>query len=83
MAVGDCWGPGQATTYAQSQAPQVSTVVTTPTSLAGGVPGTTQITVTVTASADILGFLPMPNGGTITKTVYTQLEDDQASLTCP
>ena len=36
---------------------------------------------TVTADAEIVGFFPMPDGGTVTREVTTRLEDNTAA-TC-
>ena len=54
----------------------------TPTSNASAVIGTTQLTVTVTSNGNLIGFFPMPNGGTITRTVNTMIEDTTSSGTC-
>lgn len=78
MEVGDCWASGAALTYAQNQSGQITGLTKSPsqdTSPAAG----TSFTVTVTAGANILGFLPMPNSGVVTRTVSAQVEDDVAS----
>jgi Flp pilus assembly protein TadG len=76
LEVGDCWTGTDAQTFAKAQAPQISTLSVTP----GSMPTVgTNFTVTVTANAAIIGFLPEPNGGTVTKTVTARLEDDKAS----
>jgi Flp pilus assembly protein TadG len=85
LAVGDCWGSGQALTYVKGQVagnPNYTTVTTTPASNAGAVIGTTQVTATVTADGDLIGFLPMPNGGTISRTSSTMIEDTVSSGSC-
>lgn len=85
LAVGDCWGSGQALAYVQGQVasdPAQTTLTMTPTSNAGAVVGTTQLTVTVTANGDLIGFLPMPDGGTVSRSVSTMLEDTVSSGTC-
>jgi Flp pilus assembly protein TadG len=85
LAVGDCWGSGQALTFVQNEVaskPSATTLTKTPGSNSGAVIGTTQLTVTVTSSGDLIGFIPMPNGGTITRTVTTMIEDTTSSGTC-
>lgn len=78
LEVGDCWASGQALTYAQKQSAQVTALTTNPTATSSPSRGTS-FTVTVTANANLLSFLPVPNGGTITRTVSAQIEDDQVS----
>ncbi|HET7066143.1 MAG TPA: TadE/TadG family type IV pilus assembly protein [Nocardioides sp.] len=76
LEVGDCWTGTAAQTFAQAQAPQISALSVSP----GAMPTIgTNFTVTVTANATIIGFLPEPNGGTVTKTVTARLEDDKPS----
>lgn len=82
LAVGDCWGSGEATTFATNAAPQVTAVTVTPSTIDSATPRGTQIVVEVTAGADILGFLPMPDGGVITREVTTRLEDTESSGSC-
>lgn len=83
LEVGDCWTGTQALTLAQNQAPQVTAVTKSPATLSGASVGTTQLTVTVTADAGILEFLPMPDSGIVTRTVHAQLEDDEGDSSCP
>lgn len=83
LEVGDCWTGDSALRLAKSQASQVSTLTKTPADLTSATPGVTQIRVTVTAQADILNFLPMPNGGQVTETVQAQLEDTTEGAPCP
>ena len=83
LEVGDCWTGDAALRLARSQTSQVSTLTKTPSDLTGATPGVTQIRVTVTAEADILNFLPMPNGGQVSETVQAQLEDTTAGAPCP
>jgi Flp pilus assembly protein TadG len=78
LEVGDCWGSGQALAFVQSQSAQVSGVSVNPNVTTSPSHGTA-FTVTVTASAQLMNFLPVPNGGTITRTVSAQVEDDKAS----
>lgn len=83
LEVGDCWTGDAALRLARSQARQVSTLAKTPADLSAAVPGETQIKVTVTAEADIINFLPMPNGGQVVETVFAQLEDTAEGTPCP
>jgi len=82
LAVGDCWTGTQATTFSQNQAPQITTLTKSPTTISSTTPRGTAIVVTVSASADIVGFMPMPNGGVVTRTVTTRLEDTESSGSC-
>lgn len=82
LAVGDCWGTGQALAFVKSEvasSPAETTLSVTPTSNSAAVIGTTQLTVTVTADGDLIGLFPMPNGGTVTRTVSTMIEDTGSS----
>jgi Flp pilus assembly protein TadG len=83
LAVGDCWeaSPDKALEFARNASAQVDTVTKNPSSISATTPRGTAITVTVTAEADIVGFIPMPDGGTITRKVTTRLEDTTAA-TC-
>jgi Flp pilus assembly protein TadG len=82
LEVGDCWSGSDAADYVAAQVPTSTTFSKTPSDLTGATVGTTQIQVTVTADADILGFFPMPNGGTVTRTVDAQLEDSVQGAAC-
>jgi Flp pilus assembly protein TadG len=85
LAVGDCWGSGQALAFVKNEVasnPTSTTLAVTPTSNSSAVIGTTQLTVTVTSDGDLIGFLPMPNSGTITRSVSTMVEDTNSSGTC-
>jgi Flp pilus assembly protein TadG len=73
LQVGDCWSGTEATVLARSQAPMVSSVVKSP-STKPTIRGT-EITVTVTADAEIIGLVPLPGGGTVTKVVVASFED--------
>lgn len=83
LAVGDCWSSTQARDLAKQQAPYLTSVSKTPADLTTAVVGTTQVVFTVTSDANIIGFFPMPDGGVVTRTVKTRLEDKTASGTCP
>ncbi|MGY2875444.1 Flp pilus assembly protein TadG [Marmoricola sp. URHA0025 HA25] len=80
LQVGDCWSGNQALTLAQNQAPMVSSVDKNPSAM----PTTrgTDITITLTADGSILGLIPMPHNGQITKTVHARLEDTDTSGSC-
>lgn len=85
LAVGDCWGSGQALAFVKNEVaskPSQTTLAMTPTSNSTAVIGATQLTVTVTSDGDLIGFLPMPSGGTITRSVSTMIEDTTSSGTC-
>jgi Flp pilus assembly protein TadG len=77
LEVGDCWGSGQAKTFAKKQSAQITTLTTSPAVTTSPSPGTA-FTVTVTANAKIMTFIPVPNNGTITRTVSAQVEDNVA-----
>jgi Flp pilus assembly protein TadG len=78
MEVGDCWASGQAQTFAHSQSGQVTSVTNSLGATASPASGTA-FTVTVVADAKLLPFLPLPDGGTVTRTVSAQVEDDQVT----
>ena len=80
LQVGDCWTGTDAEKLAQKQAPMVNDLAIDPTSM----PATTgtEITVTLTADGRILGLIPMPNDGEVTKTVHALLEDTNPSGSC-
>jgi Flp pilus assembly protein TadG len=78
MEVGDCWGSGQAQTFTHNQSAQVTSVTNSLGATAPPTPGTA-FTVTVTADAKLMSFLPVPNDGTITRTVSAQVEDEAVS----
>ena len=85
LAVGDCWTGTAASTFVKNEVasdPSLTTFAVVPASNSSAVIGTTQLTVTVTADGDLIGFFPMPNGGTITRTVTTMIEDTVSSGTC-
>ena len=80
LSVGDCWTGSQATDLAKQQAPMVTNVTPNPTSMPSS--AGTEISVTVTANASLIGLVPLPGGGVITKTVYAQMQNTDASGTC-
>jgi Flp pilus assembly protein TadG len=79
LAVGDCWSGTQARDYAQAQAPQVTSATASPSTPPADVGDT--FTVTVQANANVIDFLPVPDGGVVTRTVTARLEDKDAG-TC-
>lgn len=80
LQVGDCWTGTQAYDLAKKQAPMVTSVTSNPSSIPTS--AGTQISVTVTANASIIGLVPLPGGGVITKTVYAQLQNTDSSGSC-
>lgn len=82
LEVGDCWTGTEAVDLARAEAPAITELSKTPTTLVGATPGTTQITVTVEADANTIAFLPMPNDGIVTRTVQARLEDTVSSSPC-
>ena len=81
LAVGDCWTGTEALDFAQDASSQVDSLRRPRHRSPPTTPRGTAITVTVTAQADIVGFIPMPDGGTVTREVTTRLEDTTAA-TC-
>jgi Flp pilus assembly protein TadG len=85
LTVGDCWGSGEALLFVKNEVasnPSQTTLTKSPATNTSAVIGTTQLTVTVTSDGDLVGFFPMPNGGTISRTVSTMIEDKTSSGTC-
>jgi Flp pilus assembly protein TadG len=78
LEVGDCWASGQALTFAKKQSAEITTLSTNPSATKSPAAGTA-FTVTVKANGKILSFIPVPNGGVITRTVSAQVEDDKVS----
>ncbi|MBO0844558.1 MAG: pilus assembly protein [Nocardioides sp.] len=78
LEVGDCWSTPLS--FAQNQSSQVTAVSLNPSQGSSPAVGTT-FTVTVTADAKIMSFLPVPDDGVVSRQVTAQIEDDQAS-TC-
>ena len=89
VIVGDCWDkPTQLLPYVRAQAPMVSAVDYSPSNLgASDVEVGELVTVTVkiaAAQGDIIGFVPVPNGGAIEQTFAARLEDKTSgSVPCP
>ena len=85
LAVGDCWGSGEALAFVKNEVasdPNQTALALTPATNSGAEIGATQLNVTVTSDGDLMGFLPMPHGGTITRSVSTMIEDTTSSGTC-
>ena len=85
LAVGDCWGAGEALALVKGEVNANANTTTfdkTPASNASAVIGTDQLTVTVTAQAKVIDFWPMPNNGVVTRTVKTMIEDTKSSGAC-
>lgn len=84
IVVGDCWDATQLTNFAKRNAP-----MTTSASATWQHPNESQrvvgdtVTVTVNASANLLGMIPVPNGGDITREYVARLETNQSSGVCP
>ena len=87
LAVGDCQDPSEAQAFAVSQANLTSLTLTfgsTADPTTNDLPDIGQVVrVNVQADADILGFFPMPGGGTVTRTVDSLVEDDVEGSGCP
>ena len=80
LQVGDCWTGTEALDLAQNQAPMVSSLTKSPNTKPTDTG--TEITITLTADGRILGLIPMPNNGDVTKTVHALLEDTESSGSC-
>lgn len=83
LQVGDCWTATEAFDYAKQQSSWVTAVNKTPNDLSSAVVGTTQITVEVVSDGRIIGLIPMPDNGIVTRTVKAQLEDLTPGAACP
>lgn len=90
IVVGDCRGSGEAQNYARAQASISSLTLTwgapngaSGVSVLGSNPGVGDvIRVKVQANGKILGFLPMPDGGQVTRIVDSRNEDNNADGPC-
>ena len=85
LVVGDCTAGTEARDFAASQAALSSLDLKfgTPASMNNTLPPIgTMMRVEVSADAKILGVLPLPNGGTVTRTVDAMVEDDSADQPC-
>lgn len=79
IVVGDCWDKAKLANYADDYSSSMTHIDYTPTLIGSTVTVGQEVTVTVTADADILGFLPVPDGGVITRTYDARMETDQRS----
>lgn len=85
LAVGDCWGANEALTFVRNESGASdadTSLVMTPTTNTTAEIGITQVEVTVTTKANVVGFWPMPSNGVITRTVKTMIEDTTSSGAC-
>jgi Flp pilus assembly protein TadG len=82
IVVGDCWSASDRDDFAEKHAPRMTSVVVSPAPVSPGPAGNTvgaEVTVTVTADANIINFLPMPNGGIVTREYEAIMEVDTRS----
>ena len=76
IVVGNCWDSAQFLAYVKGQAPTTTSAVYSPTPLSAlAVNVGDPVTVTVKADGAIINFIPMPNGGQVTKEFTARLED--------
>jgi len=81
MAVGDCWSAGAREAFASGHAPRITALSAAPdiTTVSAG----EEFTVSVTADGDLMGLLPLPGGGDVTRNYVARLEYEEDSGTCP
>jgi Flp pilus assembly protein TadG len=90
LVVGDCRASGEAQNFAAGQANVSNLTLTYGTPGAGrydvnegAVPAIGQtLRVRVQADGDIMHFIPMPDGGRVTRVVNARVEDDTVSASC-
>ena len=89
LTVGDCQGgtaPTKATSFARRQSGLTTLTLSygsTATPTSNTLPAIGQVVrVTATVDGSIIGFLPLPNGGQITRTVDARVEDVTEDSTC-
>lgn len=82
IVVGDCWNTSQMDAFARNGAPMTTSVTASPAPSTSMNVGDT-VTVTVTSHADLLGLIPVPNGGDITRSYVARMENISNSGTCP
>lgn len=86
LVVGDCTAPGEAQSFASTQANVFDLKLTFGTPAdddAGTLPAIGEVLrVKVTANGKIIGFLPLPDDGLVTRVVDARVEDDQKGATC-
>ena len=82
IVVGDCWNASQMDAFARNGAPMTTSVTASPTPTTAMQVGDT-VTVTVTSHANLLGLIPVPDGGDITRSYVARMENVDDSGTCP
>lgn len=82
IVVGDCWTQAQIDALARNNAPMTTSATASPMP-SGLTPVGTTITVTITSRANLLGLIPLPNDGDITREYIARLESNTSSGTCP
>jgi len=82
IIVGDCWTQSQIDTFARHNAPMTTSVTADPLPTSA-TPVGTMIRVTVTSSANLLGIIPLPNNGVVTRDYVARLESNAGSGNCP
>lgn len=82
IVVGDCWDNTQMTTFAKKSAPMSNTATVSPTPATTMTVGQT-VTVTVTSNAKLIGIIPVPDGGVITRAYVARMESTKNSGACP
>jgi len=82
IVVGDCWNASQMDAFARNGAPMTTSVAASPAPSTSMQVGDT-VTVTVTSHADLLGLIPVPDGGNITRSYVARMENTSNSGTCP
>ena len=83
VVVGDCWDYTAMKNFAVAHAPMSSAndVTRSPVNMTSITSGTT-VTITVVAHANLLGIIPLPDGGTITREYTAIQESTTNSGTC-
>jgi len=77
VVVGDCWNLSEMQGFIENQAPRTTSATRSadPATLSVG----QAITITVVNDADIMGFLPLPGGGVVTREYAARMEVDEQS----
>jgi Flp pilus assembly protein TadG len=84
VVVGDCWDYTAMKNFAVKNAPvaKAADVTRNPADMTGITQGTT-VTVTVVTHANLLGIIPLPDGGTITREYTAIQESTKNNNSCP
>jgi len=85
LSVGDCQAPGRAQAFARRQSNFSGLALTfgTPTTQNDVLPtGGDILQVRTSTDGSIVGFLPLPNDGQVTRTVETRVEDRTEDSPC-